>query len=49
MRDADTDRELRDEGWSVIRIFEHEEPTVAADVVFSRVMDIRTSRRSPDC
>lgn len=40
-RDADTDRVLRDKGWSVIRIFEHEEPAVAADVVLSRVMAIR--------
>ncbi|MGD1171085.1 very short patch repair endonuclease [Mycobacterium seoulense] len=43
-RDADTDRELRERGWSVIRIFEHEDPGVAADVVFSRVMAIRKAR-----
>jgi DNA mismatch endonuclease (patch repair protein) len=45
-RDADTDRVLHDKGWSVIRIFEHEEPAVAADVVLSRVMAIRKANMS---
>ncbi|MEE2852520.1 MAG: very short patch repair endonuclease [Actinomycetota bacterium] len=40
-RDTDTDRALRLNGWSVIRFFEHEEPSAAADVVFNRVMAIR--------
>lgn len=34
-RDAETDRLLREAGWTVIRIWEHEEPTEAA----SRVAD----------
>ncbi|MEU3473770.1 very short patch repair endonuclease [Rhodococcus sp. NPDC006774] len=32
-RDRDTDRRLIDEGWRVVRIWEHEDPTVAADRV----------------
>lgn len=39
-RDADTDRRLADAGWLSIRVWEHEEPEVAAwriaDVVESR-------------
>lgn len=32
-RDRDTDRRLRDAGWSVVRIWEHEDPETAADRV----------------
>lgn len=32
-RDRDTDRRLREEGWRVVRIWEHEDPAVAADRV----------------
>ena len=30
-RDADTDRALKDAGWTVIRVWEHEDVVVAAD------------------
>jgi len=32
-RDRQTDRRLRDEGWQVIRIWEHEDAVEAADRV----------------
>jgi len=32
-RDRDTDRRLKDEGWLVVRIWEHEDPKKAADRV----------------
>ncbi|MCF6376417.1 very short patch repair endonuclease [Nocardioides KLBMP 9356] len=32
-RDADTDRELAEAGWEVLRIWEHEPPGLAADAV----------------
>jgi DNA mismatch endonuclease (patch repair protein) len=32
-RDRDTDRQLADAGWSVLRIWEHESPESAADAV----------------
>lgn len=32
-RDAKTDRVLRENGWKVVRIWEHEDPVVAADRV----------------
>jgi DNA mismatch endonuclease (patch repair protein) len=31
LRDADTDRRLRADGWTVVRVWEHEDPVVAAD------------------
>jgi DNA mismatch endonuclease, patch repair protein len=40
-RDEDTDRVLRDGGWTVIRFFEHEDLTVAAHTVFDQLMAIR--------
>jgi DNA mismatch endonuclease (patch repair protein) len=42
VRDRDTDRRLRAAGWTVVRVWEHEEPEVSA----SRVADTVTSRRS---
>lgn len=39
-RDADTNRQLDAEGWRVVRIWEHEDPMVAAE----RVADIVRSR-----
>jgi DNA mismatch endonuclease, patch repair protein len=32
-RDADTNQQLRDSGWTVLRFWEHEQPTEAADQV----------------
>ena len=34
-RDRDTDERLRDSGWRVVRIWEHEEPLSAADEILS--------------
>jgi DNA mismatch endonuclease (patch repair protein) len=44
-RDADTDRSLRDGGWIVLRFFEHEDVTVAAEAVFNRVTALRNAIR----
>lgn len=40
-RDRDTDRKLRDAGWAVIRVWEHEDPEQAADTVVGVVTDRR--------
>lgn len=37
-RDSDTDRRLREEGWTVVRVWEHENPEVAAEAVASAVL-----------
>lgn len=36
-RDRDTDRRLEEAGWTVVRIWEHEDPAVAAEKVLSAV------------
>ncbi|MGC0366383.1 DNA mismatch endonuclease (patch repair protein) [Rhodococcus sp. 27YEA15] len=38
-RDRDTDARLSDQGWSVIRVWEHEDPLVAAQRVQTAVSD----------
>lgn len=38
-RDADTDQRLRDAGWEVIRVWEHEDPEQAASRVALSVRD----------
>lgn len=43
-RDRDTDRILRSQGWRVVRIWEHESPTTAAN----RVERVILRRRSSD-
>lgn len=46
-RDRDTDRLLGEAGWTVVRIWEHEDPEVAADRVEAAVRgDPNLSRRS---
>lgn len=40
-RDRDTDRRLTESGWTVIRIWEHEDPPVAAE----RVVEVLSLRR----
>ncbi|MEU8347786.1 very short patch repair endonuclease [Spirillospora sp. NPDC048832] len=40
-RDAETDRLLREAGWTVIRIWEHEDPTEAASRIASKVAERR--------
>jgi DNA mismatch endonuclease (patch repair protein) len=41
-RDADTDRRLTEAGWLVVRVWEHEDPVVAADRVAKAVRSRRT-------
>ncbi|GAA3118982.1 hypothetical protein GCM10010466_07330 [Planomonospora alba] len=43
-RDADTDRLLKEAGWSVIRIWEHEDPTEAAQRVAAAVHTARAAQ-----
>ena len=45
-RDRDTDSILRDAGWTVIRIWEHEEPEAAAAEIVELVRRKRTERHS---
>jgi DNA mismatch endonuclease (patch repair protein) len=40
-RDADTDQRLRDAGWDVVRVWEHEDPAQAAVRVAARVRSHR--------
>lgn len=40
-RDTETDRALREHGWEVVRIWEHENPAAAADRVQEAVLDRR--------
>jgi DNA mismatch endonuclease (patch repair protein) len=43
-RDADTDRQLTEEGWLTVRFWEHEAPEAAA----AKVQDVvRARRRQP--
>jgi DNA mismatch endonuclease (patch repair protein) len=42
-RDADTDRRLREAGWRVVRVWEHEDPSAAAAAIAAAV---RTGRQS---
>lgn len=39
MRDIDTNRRLRDAGWTVLRFWEHEDPVQCADLVSRVVRD----------
>ena len=45
-RDRDTDSILRDAGWTVIRIWEHEEPEAAAAEIVELVRRKRAERHS---
>jgi len=40
-RDRDTDRRLVSEGWCVIRVWEHEDPSAVADIVEAAVASSR--------
>lgn len=42
-RDRDTDRRLAEAGWAVVRVWEHEAPSEAAD----RIVDLITRLRAP--
>ncbi|MFF3265307.1 very short patch repair endonuclease [Streptomyces sp. NPDC002932] len=43
-RDAETDRLLREAGWTVVRVWEHEDPDAAAARVISAVRGSSTTR-----
>lgn len=43
-RDRDTDSRLAAEGWTVLRIWEHEDPTVAAGIVDARYRSLLRRR-----
>jgi DNA mismatch endonuclease (patch repair protein) len=45
-RDRDTDSIIRDAGWTVIRIWEHEEPEAAAGEIVELVRRKRAERHS---
>lgn len=47
-RDADTDARLRAIGWTVLRVWEHESPVVAAETVSRLVAKVKAMRfKSP--
>jgi DNA mismatch endonuclease, patch repair protein len=43
-RDLDTDKQLEDAGWTVIRIWEHEDPATAAALIKAEVTRAAQSR-----
>jgi DNA mismatch endonuclease (patch repair protein) len=45
-RDEDTDRRLRDAGWEPIRVWEHEDVTVAAGRIRSAIVAREPSKRT---
>jgi DNA mismatch endonuclease (patch repair protein) len=45
-RDRRTDADLREAGWTVVRVWEHEDPPNAADRVEEAVRQARTRQRS---
>ncbi len=51
-RDQETDRLLRQEGWRIIRVWEHEDPVAVADRIFAEVRAAHhrqpTSSNDPD-
>jgi len=44
-RDRDTDLRLADAGWTVVRVWEHEDPVLAADRIEAIVRERRAARR----
>ncbi|MBU9269267.1 very short patch repair endonuclease [Burkholderia gladioli] len=45
-RDTDTNERLRNVGWTVLRFWEHEPPSEAADIVVQTVAMVRSKRRA---
>lgn len=45
-RDRDTDAQLREAGWQVVRVWEHEDPVIAATKIASLVRAERSRSRS---
>ena len=48
-RDADTDARLRQGGWRVIRVWEHEEPAEAAAAIKAIVREAASRDEPPAC
>ncbi|HVB42810.1 MAG TPA: very short patch repair endonuclease [Streptosporangiaceae bacterium] len=48
-RDADTDDRLRQAGWRVIRVWEHEEPAEAAAAIKAIVREAASRDEPPTC
>jgi DNA mismatch endonuclease (patch repair protein) len=44
-RDSDTDDRLRNAGWEVVRVWEHDDPVVVASVIADRVRERRAELR----
>jgi DNA mismatch endonuclease (patch repair protein) len=44
-RDRRTDAELAARGWTVLRFWEHEEPSAVADAICARLSELRGARR----
>ncbi|MCV7105316.1 very short patch repair endonuclease [Mycolicibacterium chitae] len=44
-RDRRTDADLEARGWTVLRFWEHEDPSEVADAICSKLMDLRAGRR----
>ena len=47
-RDADTDRRLNEAGWTVIRVWEHEDSATAAERVAAALAKAGVIRRTPE-
>jgi DNA mismatch endonuclease (patch repair protein) len=47
-RDADTDRQLKEAGWTTIRVWEHEDPAEAAQKVRLALSKVAARRKSSD-
>ena len=43
-RDQETSARLTQQGWTVVRVWEHEEPEAAADRVEATLLDTRAAR-----
>lgn len=45
-RDRDTDRRLRSKGWKVVRVWEHEEPSEAAERILRWICEQRSGTKA---
>lgn len=46
-RDRRTDRALTSRGWTVLRFWEHEQPTTVADAICEKLAELRAASRPP--
>lgn len=47
LRDRRTDRELTHRGWTVLRFWEHEDPSSVADVICAALTELRAITKRP--